>query len=504
MAPVEGVPAPSVRVVDPTLARRTTANVAFSTLAQVVGKLGTFAWTAVAARRLGPAQFGVFTVVLSVALIVSAVAEWSFDVTLVQKVSSDPQHRNRYLTQALAWEGMLAVALFGLGGLALSASLSPEVRLGLALVLASVFLDSFSDTLRGAAAALQRQGATSLALIVQRLGAAGMAIALLATGHALTGLALALLLASAVGLAGSLLAVYRLGFRPERAALALATMRSFAARGWPIGVSSIVLVALFRLDAVMLSALRGSFALGTYSVAYKLFDTSLFFAFALNGALYPVMSAGSVSGSTLSRQEPIGAGLSSPLQSGLGALAFSYLPFAAVCLAEPHALLRLLFGAQYAAQAGSALEWLAFAPLAFGLSYLASSALNSRRRSGEMLVAAAIAAVVNVAANLVAIPLFAGAGAACTTTAAYLLQAIVGLAYLRRRFGVRLDLRSATALPLAGSVVLALLLRSLPLPLPVDLVVGLAAYLAICGFGMRRYQPAQWRAILMMLPGRAA
>jgi O-antigen/teichoic acid export membrane protein len=448
----------------------------------VVGKVGTFAWTAVAARRLGPAGFGVFTVALSVALILSNLSEWSFDAALIQRASSDPDRRNAYLTDAVVCEGLLAVALFGAGGLLVAHWLPGSATVALALVLLSVYLDSFSDTLRAASAAVQRQGGTSLALIAQRALAAGVGIGLLLAGYGLTGLATALAATSALGLVGHIAAVWQLDLRLTRSAVSLQLFNRFIAGTWPIGVANVVLATLFRIDAVMLGGLRGTTAVGAYGAAYKLFDTTLFYAFALNGVLLPVMSASMPGNGSSPRR------LSTALQAGVTALAFGYFPVAAVCLAAPGPVLRLVFGARYAAESAHALAWLALAPFAFGLAFLCASVLQAARRTGGLLIAALAATVVNVVANAIAIPAYGGTAAACTTTLSYAVESVILLGLLYRRFGLRLNAAAAVATPLTAALVLAVVLRLAPSAVVVTLPLGGLAYLVICALGLGRFQ----------------
>ena len=474
------------------LARRTASNVAMSALGQLVGKVATFGWTVVAARRLGQEAFGVFSVALAGALIISAVSEWGFDTALVQRASHDPEHRDRYLTEALAWELGLGVVLFGVGGVAVVQLLSGQHVAAVALVVSSVFLDTFSDTLRAAAGAAQRQGATSVALITQRMLAAVVAIGLLLDHRGLVGLGAALAATSAAGLAAHVVAVRRIGFRVHPRLLGRSGLRAFGTGTGAIGLSALVLAALFRIDAVMLEGFRGARAVGIYSVAYKLFDTSLFVAFALTGAFFPVMS--------VQVRQP--RQLQRTLAIGIAAGAFCYVPFAAFCLVDAHPLLQLLYGPSYAGPAAAALRWLAPAPIMFGLAFLSGSTLNAYRRTAGLLVSAVVATVVNVLGNLVAIPALGGTGAALMTTASYAIQAGVTLLYVRRVSGLPLGIAPELTAPLAGGLVFGVLLGVLPGGLGVGLAVGVPSYFAVWWAVVRRVRPGQLAALRVLIPRR--
>jgi O-antigen/teichoic acid export membrane protein len=489
------VTVPSVRSPDRSVvaSRRTALNVGFSATAAIVGKLTTFAWTVVAARSLSHAAFGQFNLVLAVALIGAAVAEWSFDAALVQRASGDIPAGSRYLSEAVTWEALLAVPVFAACGLGVAlAEHGSAVELTVIFVMASIFLDSFGDTARTAATAVQRQGAISGALVLQRFLTTAIAIPLLVAGAGIAGLAVALFVGSSIGLVAHALALRRIGLTMRRAHITRNGMRRFIVGTTTIGVSALVLAALYRVDVVLLQAFKGSTAVGDYSAAYRLFDTSLFIAFSVNGALFPLMSANRDDGAFVART----------LGSGLATLGVLYLPFAALCLVDPHGLLTLLFGASFGQVSAGALRALAAAPMVFGLAYLASSALMAVRRTRGLLVAAIIAVIVNVGLNLALIPPLSGTGAAIVTTVSYLVEGALLLWLLRRVTGTRVRLMRPL-LPAAGaSVVFGLLLAALPLPVIAEVVVSGVVAAFVWLLLVRRWAPEQLEVILQLNPAR--
>jgi O-antigen/teichoic acid export membrane protein len=452
------------------MARRTALNAGFSAAAQIISKLSVLAWTVVAARTLLQAEFGLFTYVMSIALIAAGVAEWSFDVMLVRRASREHDRAGHYLTEAIAWEAAVGVPLFAAAGVTIAVTQGGSwPTLASALIIAAVFLDMFGDSMRGAAAAVQRQGATSAALVLQRVLTAVFAIPLLLSGAGLLGLGIALVASYAIGLGAHAVAMRRLGVRVRRRFLGRAGMRSFVKGSWTIGVAALVTTALSRIDVVILEAFKGSAEVGAYSAAYKLFDTVLFITFALNGALFPLMSVRADDGAHVRRI----------LESGVAALAFFYLPFAAAVLVDAPGVLSLLFGVPYGETSAGALRWLALAPMVFAVSFVGGSALTAVGRTGGMLVVATVAAVLNVALNLVVVPAYGGTGAALATTLSYLIEAagILGLVVLVT--GQRLDLLRPLVPAAVAAAGLALLLEVSPLPTVVELLAGGVVYVGM-------------------------
>lgn len=466
------------------LARRTARNAIVAAVAQVVGKLGTLIWTLLAARELGEAAFGAFAYAFALALLVSAIAEWGFDPVLVNRGSRTPERMSELFTLALAWEMAIGIPVFAVATVG-AAVTEPGLhfRAALVVLMMSVLIDMCSDTCRAASAARQSQGGTSLALVLQRIVTAAVAAVVLLAGGGLLALCLVLLAGSLFGLFTHAVALRRLDVHVRPGAVSRPAMRDFINRTWAIGASALVLMALFRLDAVLLGAMKSAAAVGIYAVAYKLLETVLFIAFSVKNAVFPVMSASS-DARLVSRA----------LDAGLSMTAVVYLPFAVVCLVDASAVLDLLYGEPYATESVGAVRWLALAPLVFAFATFGNSGLQARQRTDGMLVGAVVATVINVGLNLALIPLFAGTGAAAVTTASYLVEAVVVVVYLR---GVEVPVAVLRPLvePGAAAALMAVLLVVVPGPFLGSLAVALVGYVGAWLLLARWRRPEQLRVL---------
>lgn len=459
--------------------RRTAGNAAFAASAEVIGKIATLAWTLLAARLLDVERFGTFAFVLSAALLLAAVAEWGFDAVMVRQASAHPERLPGLLAQALVMQLAVGVLAFTGVGLLLGGSRGDGAfRLTVALVLTAVLFDIASDTCRGAAASRQRQTATSTALVLQRLVTAALIAAALLAGYGLVGLSAGLLLGSALGLGAHVAALRRLGVRPDLSAVSRVQLADFLRGTWWIGLSILTLMALFRVDALLLAALRGDKEVAAYAAAYRLVETVLFLAFALRAAVFPIMSATEDRGR-----------IAAAMQAGFSALALVYVPYAVVVVFEGDRVLHLLYGAPYDALAAPALAGLALTPLVYGLAFFGSAGLQSVDATRGLLMASTAALSVNVGLNLLLIPEYGATAAGAVTTVSYAVQAGVVMTSLRRS-GVRPRLGRPLLEPLAAGAVLTLFL-TLPLPLIVEVPVGGIVYLAVWALLVRRTDPRQ-------------
>lgn len=466
--------------------RRTARNAAVSAGAQVVGKFATLAWTVLAARVLGTGDFGAFFFALTLAYLLSAVAEWGFDGVMVQRASRDLSQVEVLFARAVGWQTIIAVPLFIIVGGAITATArtSAPARLTFALVLVAMLVDIWSDSSRAASATAQDQAGTARALVLQRTVTMLFAVAALLAGGGIVGLAVAFLAGTALGAAAHLRALRKLGIGlPARAALRREPMLDFLRDSWVLGLTSLVLMSLFRLDSVLLGAIKGDEAVGGYVAAYRLLETVLFIAFSLRAAVFPVMNA-------TDAPERARRGV----ETALAALGFVYLPFGVVCLVEAGPLLSLLYGASYADAATGALQWLAMAPLAYGIAYFGNAALQARRQQRAMLVAAVVAVVVNVALNLALIPRYGGTAAGFTTTLSYTVESLLVVLALARG-GLRVSLARPFLESLVASAALAALLLASPLPLLPELALGGLLFLAVW-IGLARWRSPDQLAVL--------
>lgn len=473
-----------------TTATRTARNVVAVAVAEVAGKLGTFVLMLVAARLLGRDDFGAFAYALAFGLLVATLPSWGFDTELVTRASREPAQVGRLLTTVLGLRTLVAAPVLLLaGGLGMLGRPGPEARIALLLVLLASVVDVYGDAGRSAAGALQSQGGVARALVLQRLLGCVLAVAAMVGGLGLVGLAAAYLTGTLTGAVAVALAVRRLGVRLDRRGLSRDALRSFASGSVLVGVHSVASMALFRLDAVLLGVLVSDAEVGTYAAAYRLLETVLFVAFAVSRAVFPVLSA-----------EATPAKVRYGLEQAVSVTALVYVPFAAVLLLRPQALLDLLYGAEYAREGTGVLQLLALAPLLYGAAYLAGYALIALAQTRRLLLVTAGATLLNLGLNVVLIPRDGAHGAAAATTLTFLAQAVALVVVLARLVGTP-ALHRGLAVPALASVgVVGVLLSPLPL-LPALLTAGVVYAVLVLAL-LPRLAPDQL-VVLRSLTGRS-
>jgi len=223
----------------------------------------------VIARIVGPSELGIGAAVVAVHVLLWVVTNALFADALVQQVSIN----DRVLSSAF-WAsvtvGVVAMVLQAASGWGLAALFGDRRLIAMALVLAAPL------PLVGAAGVIQGlltrerayRGLALRTMIGQGLGT------VMGVGAALAGAgAWALIAQQAVGTsAGALVLLLGRGWRPALC-LDRGAVRALLTVGVPLTASTLVLIARYRLFAILIGGSAGPAVLGQVHIAFRLVDT---------------------------------------------------------------------------------------------------------------------------------------------------------------------------------------------------------------------------------------
>ena len=442
--------------------------------------MATLVWTVVIARLVSTEDFGAISYALAVMLLVSSLPQWGFDENVVRRGAGSHGDLPKIYASALTWKSMVALPVFGFTALAMVFTRPDlEAWVCVAFFLLAGFPEIWAKTARSVSVALERPGTTAIALVVQRVATSVAVLLGAVLGYGIVGVGVGFFVGTAIGFAAHVLAVRRLGVRPDFSGVDREELRMAVRRTGMLGLSALVLMLLFRLDAILLEVFRGDDAVAVYSVAYRLLETTLFVAFAINQAIFPVVSRSSERWKwreAFRHAQAIGG--------------FIYLPFIAVCILEGSAVIELLFGDRYAGPSSAILVWLAPAALLYAIAFFCNAMLTAAYDGRALFLSSIAATVVNVALNIVLIPAYGGVGAGIATLIAYAVQAGVSVVALRRG-GVELPLVRPLLVPAAATLTLAAVLLPLDLPVLAELPIGGVVYLGAWWLLATRFAPEQ-------------
>jgi O-antigen/teichoic acid export membrane protein len=331
----------------------------------------------------------------------------------------------------------------------------------------------------------------SLSSSAQRLTVAGVGLAVLLVRPELIAVAIVFVVGAAVNIAVLLVGLRKRGWVRPQADVAV-SFRLFRS-AIPLGLYWILAIFYFNVDMVLLERLAPAENVGWYAAAYRLFNMAAIVPTIVVGiVLYPVLARLSLG----ARGE-----LRIVIEKALTFLTVAGVAAALVLMLFAEPIVALLYPSEAYRAAANALRLLAPGVLFQYLNWVLACALLGLHREKRMLVIAAGAAILNLIANLVAIPLFREDGAALTTSLTEL--ALLGCLLwsmpkdLLSLENVRVVMKAGFAAGLAALVVRAVGEQPLFLALPLALLVYGAAALAL-----RVVPPRDLRTLLALRRAR--
>jgi O-antigen/teichoic acid export membrane protein len=427
------------------------------TVGNMLPRLGAFLLLPVYTAAMAPAEFGVFSLMLSLSGLLAIVYRLGLDGALLRlhfDVSS-PRRPALYLTMAAVTLGavVLFTAVFAVIGAPLFDTIFPGVGFlpyGL-LALAITATMAFQYVPSALFRATERPGrflgfalgafgtgvaVTLVFLLVVPLGAVGGLLGQLGTGIAV------------VLVTGAILVRFRRpafdrGLAREGLAFGLPLVPHGMA-AWVLSLSDRWLIGLL----IGVPVLQAQAAVGIYSFGYVIAQVVSLVAMSFNSAWVPFFFARG--------EGPRGPRILTEMTTlsiaGLGLLAVGI----AALAPEVTQLLAVGRWGEEARVAADVMQLVALAFLAHGFYFMVVSVVFLQRRTAGLPLITLGAGAVNVGANLLLIPALGIMGAAWSTLAGYLVLAGVTWWYARTGYALRLDLlRLATLLAAVVGLVLA-------------------------------------------------
>ncbi len=468
-------------------------NVGFLFVAQLAATPLSVLVNVVAARSLGPDDFGQIYLATTFSAFAFLFVEWGQGATLTAMIARDRAHAGTILGSGLAWRAaaLPAVALVLFAGCWLLAYDRSFLRVLALVMLASAFGTvslACVDVFRG----FERSDFSARAYVAWQFLTAMVVVPTLLLGGRLDAYLLAQVACAAIGALALLRCLPPIGVHPL--AVRRSAMRALATAGSSFLVFNIVIALQTNVDAVFLSRLATPDAIGWNAVARKLVGVLIFPASAIIGALYPTLCR-------LHGTDPLA--FAGTARAALRATLIGAVPLALGCALYPGIGIGL-FGPLAYGPAQDNLRVLAiFVLLVYGSMPIGSTLAAAGRQRAWALVQLACV-IVSAVADPLLIPWFqrsvgnGGLGVCVSTAASEVLMVAAGIWLLPRGIIDRSLVRALALVLAAGLAMVAasvLLSRLNPYP---------AAALALCAYGatlwatgaVDRRQIATMRAML--------
>jgi O-antigen/teichoic acid export membrane protein len=460
--------------------RRVLLNGSALLAAYVLPRALTFCASLVAARLLGPAQFGAYGTAVSFAMILSILATLGMQPLLVRELARTPDRAASILNAAHRIKLVSSCFMIGMTFVIARHVLDYPQAVVQAAVLLAVghACAAFVDNLGAWFQAGERMhvwlessvwfglisGLVGIALVVWTRSVAHFAAAF-AAGQAAALFWLWLRLPAAVR-------AWTAPDWPEIRAL----MRTAA----PFAVAFLALTIFYKFDVLLLQRLESAGAVGVYAAGYKLVDVVHALAVVAAAAVYPRLARAT---SLAARGYASRRTLELFLLMGVAGSGVLWLMRAPLTL--------FLFGQPYA-ETASVLAWLAPALVAQVVNILAIYLLSAADRMAPLALAFLAGCVLKLLLALWWIPRFGVPGMAVTKLTAEVALAMTLMAVLSRA-GAAVPRRRMVTLALLGTGA-AIAVGIMPAPPVLGALVYLGVIALLYGLGHALTRP-EWRLL---------
>jgi O-antigen/teichoic acid export membrane protein len=361
--------------------------------------------TALVVRTLGSTSYGQWSTIFIVLTLVGYFANFGMEAVALREAARHPEREHEWIGAAIAVRLMTLGPVIVLSIVAIIAMHRSQQMLVAGLILIATMPFGGAGPL-GLIFKLRVDNLVPMLVMSLRSVLWGGAVAVIFwRGGGMIELAIAMALTNAIGSIVQTVIALRLADRWPRPSRAL--LRPLLREALPIGLSGALIIAYARIDALIVFATVGSRASGLYNSVYNIVDQSHFIPSSILTTLAPVIAASwPRDRARLLRTVRLTAELMAI--TSLGALAFTSVAAVPV--------VRLLFGPTFV-PAASALPVLfaAFVFICFG--YVNGNLLVVLGLQRRLVWISLAALAVNLAGNLVLVPIYGFMAAAWMTLA---------------------------------------------------------------------------------------
>ncbi|MBE0626759.1 MAG: flippase [Burkholderiales bacterium] len=374
------------------------------------------------ARYLGPSQFGLFSYAIAFAALFGSIAKLGLDSIVVRDLVRDPNQRDLYLGTAFWLKLFGALAMLGIIGIAMQFTSSDTTTKIYVFIVASGAIFQSSEVVDFYFQSKVLSKFVSICKLAQLLTSSLLKLYLIVVRAELIWFVwVSLVDQTTLGI--SLLIAYR-AQRIGRffSHFDMVTARKMLRDSWPLLFSGLVVMVYLRIDQVMIKEMLGEKEVGLYSAAIRISEVWYFLPLILTKSLFPSIVTAKTKSENL-------------FYSRLTKL-YGFLLLMGVVIALPvtflsDRLIVLLYGVAYK-QAGQVLMIHIWSGIFVSVALVSGSRYLSDNLQRYAFFRAVFGAAINVALNLILIPIYGSVGAAASTVVAQAMMALLFDILIRR------------------------------------------------------------------------
>lgn len=437
--------------------------------ANVISKVFGFFYIMYTARYLGTEVFGFLTFALAFTGIFGVFTNMGLGTLMVREVAKDKSLVEKYLGNITIIKLILAISTFGIIALLINFLNYPEQTIKVVYLIAlSVIFNSFSEMFYSIFRAYEKMEYQSLGQILSSALMLSSALFAISQGFNVIGFASIYFIVSVIILAYSFV-LYILKFAKLKIEIDWDFWKQCIKKAWPMGGMAICIMIYFRIDAVMLSLMKGDVAVGLYGAAYRLSEISVIIPSMFIASLYPIMSKyhkGNKNSFIKTYEKSVKYLFSLALPMAL----------TVTLLAKP--IINLIYGNEFAGSV-RALQILIWASAIMYVNWVLGTTFVTANRQMVNFKIAIVAAILNIVLNLLLIPKYSYLGASAATVATEAFGFFVGIFFLNK-LGYKINIVNIYLPPLVASFAFGIT-EIILLNMNIDILIVLAICIIIYG-----------------------
>lgn len=250
-----------------------------------------FLLAVIAARYLGPEDFGVFSFALAFVFFFDFLLDPGLYHLMIREIARDETKVRQYMLHAFVWKTIAIPVVFLLVALVVNIIHElPRIHNAVYLMAISSFIKSIKDIYRSSLLAHENFKIEAISSVIEKGGLLVVGGLALFMGYGLFGLCWAFVVVRAV----DLLIIHfmsRQVFEIPRAKFHLEFLIDMLRAGIPIGAYYVTLNLYNYIDTVMISIMRNSEEVGWYSASYKVYEGLLIIPVIIGTVMLPRLSS---------------------------------------------------------------------------------------------------------------------------------------------------------------------------------------------------------------------
>lgn len=404
-----------------TIRQKIAYNATFSSIARIIDGMLALVVTAYLARYLGPIGFGNYIIVFTFWYIFTVLADLGLYQITVREISQNKEKEQEIINNAFTLRLSATALVFFIGILSLFfLPYSYELKLGMVIGAAGFLALSGGQVLVGVFQKNLRIDKLALAEIVGRVAQLLLTLYVIEKDLGFLNVVLVFSISAIVNLA--VVSFFANKFIRLRLAFNISVWKRMAKEGWPLAVAAIFVMIYFRLNAIILSLIKGEEAVGIFGVGYKILENLIFFPTMFVGLVMPIMSQ--TAKNDLAKFKEV-------IQKTFNALVIFLIPMVAFTVILSDKIVYTIGGKNFADSAG-VLNILIFATALIFLGTLWSNAIIALGAQRELAKVYFWGAIMSLIANISLIHFFSYNGAAWATLFTEFLVTAMMVLYLRK------------------------------------------------------------------------